>query len=72
MDMHKGEKEKFTTLFHLSIIFHFLFLSVLYQPLLKTVTKGKCKIKEGHSSPCRSLGNTNVAQTDAGLYTKDT
>ena len=34
--------------------------------------QGKSKIKEGHTSPGRSLGTTNVAQNDAGLYTKDT
>ena len=47
---------------------------LLYQPLLKTFTKGKAKakIKEGHTSLGRSLGTTNVAQNDAGLYTKDT
>ena len=44
---------------------------LLYQPLLKTITKGKCNIKEAHGSPRRSLGNSNVAQIDAGLYTKD-
>ena len=44
---------------------------LLYQPLLKTSTKGKSKIKEVHTSPGRSLGTTNVAQTDAGLHIKD-
>ena len=27
--------------------------------------------KEGHTSPGRSLANTNDTQTNAGLYTKD-
>ena len=44
---------------------------VLYHPLLQASTKGKSKIKEVHASPGRSLGTTNVAQTDAGLYIKD-
>ena len=46
-------------------------LGLLFQPLLQTSTKGKSKIKEVHTSPGRSLGTTNVAQTDAGLYIKD-
>ena len=38
---------------------------------MQTSTKGKSEIKEEHTSPGRSLGTTNVAQTDAGLYIKD-
>ena len=40
---------------------------------MQTSTKGKSKIKDVHTSPDRSLGATNVAQTGrtTGLYIKD-
>ena len=47
---------------------------LLYQPLFTkhAIAKSKGKIiREGHTSPFRSLGNTNDTQINAGLYTKD-